>query len=99
MAKLTDREKQAHYRQKIAKEYKDRLDSLSLDNRRLCEENTMLHMENVKLIKDNEKLSKENEELRKYLNLPEEDIKILVEKTRLDKKMADTFSSFTRFMG
>ena len=97
MSKLTDKEKQAHYRQKIAKEYKDRFNSLRNENSRLLERNFKLEEENKSLVRLNNKIELENKELRKLTNLSEDEIKILVEKAKiisgLDSRVGTLFGS------
>lgn len=63
MAKLTDKEKQAHYRQKVAKEYKHRVDDLTNKNRELANKVISLSNENKELKSENEKLRKKVESL------------------------------------
>lgn len=57
MAKISDREKQAHYRQKIAKEYKNRIDELTNKNRSLSNHIIELTSENKELKKEISRLS------------------------------------------
>ena len=57
MAKISDREKQAHYRQKIAKEYKSRIDELTNKNRSLSNNVVELTNENKELKKEVSRLT------------------------------------------
>ena len=94
MGKMTDREKQAHYRQKIAKEYKDRLDDLRDKNLALEERNVKLERENNTLVKRNNELEKENEEMKKHLNLSDSEVRILIEAAKTERHLNEVFSTF-----
>lgn len=79
MTKLTDKEKQAHYRQKVAKEYKHRLDDLTNKNRELANKVINLSNENKELKSENDKLRKKVERLDTINKLVEGKINNLVD--------------------
>lgn len=85
MAKQTDRQKMEHYRQKVAKEYKDTIEELKADNKRLREIVNRLYSENDKLKKENTKLNTDLEAIKKLRSLNNSEIEALVSKATADK--------------
>ena len=96
MAKLTEREKEAHYRQKISKEYKTRIDDLNSRNRELSKSVIKLTEENEKLVKENKKLKEDIDELKHFKNITEDEFKMLLSKSEADREVNAVFNRIFR---
>lgn len=95
MAKLTEREKEAHYRQKIAKEYKSRIDDLNSRNRELSKSVVNLTEENKRLEKENKKLQ-EKIKVLEFTGLTEDEFKMLLSKSEADGAVNAIFNRIFR---